>query len=453
MMREEQVALLGLRALHDGAIVDFREAREQRLRAILRYAEAHCEYYRGMFAQCGFDPGRPMDLHRIPLLDKAAIRRNYEDLLSDEADILSFYRMNTGGSTGEPLEFVVSPHLDRVHQAFHFETMGCSPDDVIVAFDGSSVSAELRRRNTYWIETGRDIPYGRKSFSSLYLSSETVQHYVAHLLELAPAIIRGYPSALNEVAHYILSLGIALPFRVKGIQLTAENAHADQIEAIARAFRTRVFLQYGHSEVSVFAYTTDETFEYTCSPFYGVTEVLGLDGRPAEAGGIGEIVVTGFFNFVMPFIRYRTGDLAVFLGDEHGVVRLGKVVGRTQDVIVTAAGERVSLTALIFGQHYHAFRNIRRWQLQQDTPGCVLLRIVRGEGFVDADEDEIRNKFYEICRVETTFEYPEEIGLTARGKFSFLIQKLPSVCRDGTGAVEGSVGKQGSGEASRMSSS
>jgi phenylacetate-CoA ligase len=116
--------------------------------------------------------------------------------------------------------------------------------------------------------------------------------------------------------------------------------------------------------------------------------------------------------------------LAVFDGDEGGVVRLKKIIGRTQDYIYRRDGQRVALTALVFGQHYHAFRNMLRWQIVQGIPGRVEIRIVRGEGFSSDDEKEIRRKFKDICDVDVDFEFVDSIALTSRGKFKFLVQNI-----------------------------
>jgi phenylacetate-CoA ligase len=303
--------------------------------------------------------------------------------------------------------------------------MGYNPGDVIVAFDGSSVPEELRRNHVYWVKTGPgDIPYGRLSYSSLYMTRETMPYYVQHVLHCRPSILRGYPSFIADIADYILKNNISIPFSIKGVELTAENAYDWQVEKIKKAFRARVFFQYGHSEVSVFGYTFDDTYEYHCSPFYGYTEVLDSDRIHVKKGEIGEIVVTGFYNRAFPFVRYRTGDLAVFGGDEEGVVRLKKIIGRTQDYIYRRDGQRVALTALVFGQHYHAFRNMLKWQIVQGIPGRVEIRIVRGEGFSSDDEKEIRRRFKDICDVDVDFEFVDSIALTSRGKFKFLVQNI-----------------------------
>ena len=403
--------------------------RNRKLSQILQYADEHCSYYKDIFQQVGFNPRSLDGFDRLPLLDKATIRGHRKGLISDEIDSMDFYTMNTGGSTGEPLEFLgsrIAGRIDTVHQEFVFRvTMQYQPGDMIVAFDGSSVPAKSLDAHKYWaVTSGQDIPYGRLSYSSLYLRAETTPYYVRHILDTRPSILRGYPSFINDIAEYVLENGISIPFQVKGVQLTAENAHDWQIENIRKAFNTGVFLQYGHSEVCVYGYTSDNTYEYYCSPFYGFTEVLGDDGIHVNPGDVGEVVVTGFYNFAMPFIRYRTGDLALFNDDTDGIVRLGKIVGRTQDCILTENGEKVSLTALIFGQHYRAFRNIQKWQLQQDIPGKVKVRIIKEEGWSAEDEIEVRAKFKDICGVDTEFEYVDLIPLSPRGKFRFLVQNV-----------------------------
>lgn len=422
--KNQKHILLQLNNMQQGQLDGLLEYRSKKLIEILKYANKHCPYYQKQFKKNNFNLDENFNFKLLPLLDKTIIRKNFSDIISCELERLDYYTMNTGGSTGEPLEFPVSPNLDRVHQEFHYGIMGYKPGDKIVAFDGVTVPEELLKKNIYWISTGKDIPYGRLSYSSLYLRKDTIPYYVRHILDTKPTILRGYPSFINDIAEYFIENDISIPFQVKGVQLTAENAYEWQIKNIKQAFNTEVFLQYGHSEVCVYGYTFDSAHEYYCSPFYGFTEVLGDDGLHVNLGEVGEVVVTGFYNYAMPFIRYRTGDLALFNGDTNGIIRLGKIVGRTQDCIFTSNGEKVALTALIFGQHYHSFGNIQKWQLQQDIPGKVKVRIVKGEGFLEEDEIEIRAKFKDVCDVATEFEYLNQIPLTARGKFRFLIQNL-----------------------------
>jgi phenylacetate-CoA ligase len=411
-----------------GDPVDFLAYRDTKLAEILAYAQKHCPYYADLFANRGLSSRDQTGFARLPLLDKPTIRQHRAGLASNESSWMRHYRMNTGGSTGEPFEFIVSRGaglVDCLHQEFLYRKAGYEPGDVIVALDGSSVPETLRARHVYWVDLGpEDLPYGRLSYSSLYLTPETMPYYVEHIIATRPAFLRGYPSFLSDIADYLLEHGITLPFAVKAVELTSENTYEGQVTRIAAAFKTQVIFQYGHSEVCVFAYADDDTYEYSCSPLYGLTEVLDAEGQPVAPGEAGEIVATGFHNFALPFIRFRTGDVAVFGGNDNGIVKLNRIVGRTQDYIYTKRGNRLALTALIFGQHYRAFNHIVKWQLYQTVPGEVTVRIVKGTRFSTADEDEIRSKFWDIAEVDVHFEFLDAIPLTRSGKFMFMIQKI-----------------------------
>jgi len=403
--------------------------RDSRLMRLLDYAGKHCSYYRRVFLECGVNLGSPSDLARLPLLDKPTIRANVAGIVSDELVRMDSYGANTGGSTGEPLEFVASSRagaVDTLHQEYVFRTtMGHVQGDRIAGFGGVTIPEACLKRHEYWIPSGRpDVPYGREVYSSIYLTPETVGYYVDNIFRTQPRILRGYPSFLNDLAANILSRGLEMPYEVKGIQLSAENALGGQVDRIRKAFRAPVFFQYGHSEVSVYAYTKDESLSYVCSPFYGWVEVVDEEGRPVKEGQMGEVVATGFHSRAMPFIRYKTGDLAVYGGCRGGVVRLLRIEGRTQDFVYTADKVKVALTALVFGQHFKCFQTISKWQIYQDTPGKVTMRIVREPGYSDSAESEIRSKFTGYCGIEAAIEYVDAVELSRRGKFRFVVQKV-----------------------------
>lgn len=419
--------LRGLRALaaHEhGQAHDFTDARTQRLVRILGWAAAHCPEYRARFRDHGVDPATGEGLDRLPPIDKAVIRERRERLVADTVRWLPHQRMNTGGSTGEPLEFLISGgNVDPPHQTFLWRLLGFTRGDVIVACDGTTVPEGLRRRQVYWVPKGKHPAYGNVAFSSLYLDDRTSHLYAASLRRVRPAFLRGYPSVLAELAAALERTGGEAGWKVKGVVLTSENAFPDQIERIERVFGVPVALQYGHSEAAIFAYALRASESYRCSPFYGLTEVLRPDGRHAQIGEDGEVVVTGFHGFAMPFIRYRTGDMAIYGGEDAGVVRLNRLEGRTQDVVHGAGGERVSLTALVFGCHYRAFAAIRRWQLVQRRAGHVTVRIVRAASFTASDEEEIRRSFERVGHMATEFEYVDELPRTPRGKSQLLVQE------------------------------
>ncbi|MFC4802575.1 hypothetical protein ACFPA1_25015 [Neobacillus sp. GCM10023253] len=420
------IRLLMLKKYHHGRTVNFNPIRNKKLLKTLKYAYRNSQYYKNTFDEKGIKiKSIREDWGRVPFLDKSIIRKEKDRILamSDSKNYVGF--VTTGGSTGEPLGFYTFGSYDAEHQKFLYQLMGYSPGDKILAMDGTLVPDDLINKNIFWTnKSANDLPYGSVALSSQYLNSKNINYYIDFIKKFKPAIIRGYPSYIDSIAMYILKNNIDLGFNIKGIQITSESFYNYQVDNIKKAFKTNVYTQYGHAEASVFGYSVDDSLMIYCSPFYGYTEVIGEDGIHVKPGEMGEIVVTGFNNYAMPFIRYRTGDLAIYDGDDNGIVKLRKINGRTQDYIYTENMEKVLLTAIVFGRHYKAFENIEKWQIVQNVPGEIIFKIIKGSSYSINDQIELQDNFYQLAKIKTEFEIVDNLPLTPRGKSKFLIQNL-----------------------------
>ncbi|MDD2346680.1 MAG: hypothetical protein PHG74_10990 [Kiritimatiellae bacterium] len=397
---------------------------QKKLGALVEYAARYCPYYQRLFT---YHNVRGLsDWANIPCLTKALIRENYRELVSNCVDQIHHGKCNTGGSTGEPLEFLstaLCSFIDVVHQKFQFRTMGMSPNDLVVSFDGVSVSPSRRKRGRFWIDFSKNAPYGSRSYSALYFNDENAPKYINEIQRTRPVFLRGYPSFLSALANYCEKHDTSMPQSIKGVELTAEIAYDFQVEKIKKIFKSPVYFQYGHTETCVFAYTLDETYEYFCSPVYGLVEILDDNQRPVAIGETGRVVATSFYNRAMPFIRYDTGDTAVYGGVRNGAVVLQKIVGRTQDYVIGSDRQKIPITGIVFGLHYKAFRNIAKWQIVQNVPGEIVFTIKKGVEYSDEDEEEISEIFMSQANVHSSFRYVEDFdGMTPRGKFRFFIQ-------------------------------
>ena len=89
-------------------IETLRENQSLRLRQFIENVVTNVPFYRDLFASLGLkasDIQSPADLVKLPFLDKNTISENFEALKSDIAGPLS--RFNTGGSSGQPLIFLL----------------------------------------------------------------------------------------------------------------------------------------------------------------------------------------------------------------------------------------------------------------------------------------------------------------------------------------------------------
>jgi len=166
-------------------------------------------------------------------------------------------------------------------------------------------------------------------------------------------------------------------------------------------------------------------------PLYGYGELIDAGGRAVRTPGEqGEIVGTGFINTVVPFIRYRTDDLATLVaercaacGREHMLIR--EVRGhRTQEMLIASDGAAISWTAM--NMHDDTFDRVRQFQFYQEQPGRAVLRLVPAAEFGDADRERIaRNLGRKFDgRLQFSTEIVPEIRVTRAGKAIYVDQRI-----------------------------
>jgi phenylacetate-CoA ligase len=401
------------------------ELQKQRMLALLNHAQANCPYYNEVFSKRGINIKSLDHLSKIPFLTKEIVREHGSEMISRKTKRISLVRRNTGGSTGEPLEFYSDRDagaIDLAHHKFLYDLMGHEPGDIIAGGAGISVPKGHRDKGIFWVRGSKYSIWWHLCFSGLYLNENTIKSYIEHFLKVKPSILRGYPSFWDTIATYLLTHNIKLDFKVKGVNLTAEICLDTQRERIEKAFSTKVFFEYGQGELTVFCYTNGSLPMYQTAPLYGYIEVVKDNGEPAKPNEEGEVIATSLCNQVMPFIRYRTGDRVVVSRREGGMIWFEHFDGRTQDYVLDKNNQKVAITSLIFGQHFKAFKNITQWQLRQDRIGHMLITIARGSSYTEKDEREIVDKIKNSACLDLSFQYTDQIPLSKNGKFSFLIR-------------------------------
>ena len=390
------------------------------LNDILLHAVKHVPFYKKL----GLSESN-LNIKDFPIVDKHIISNSFNDFCSDKKESFSYSNAYTGGSTGEPFHLILSGGYEYEFGVKRWKEYGYREGMIVLAMDGTKINPEERQKNIYWARKNKNnVPFGSWALSSLYINDNNAKFYCDFIELLKPDFIRGYPSFVYALACYAQELGIDLGTNVKAVELTSETAFPYQIDKIREVYGAEVYLQYGHTEGCICAYTYDHTFRYRVEPLYGYAEIIKEDGTYAKPGEIGEVVVTTLHNYAMPLIRYRTGDFAEYGGNDNRYMYLNKVMGRSQDYIIDKDGNRILLTALIFAQHCKALGNIQKWQLEQSVGGEVVAHIVKGQGYTGSDESEIKKLFLTSGNVDTVFDYVQSIQLTPRGKSKMLVQHL-----------------------------
>jgi len=383
---------------------DVNEYQLNQLKNILSYSYQNVPYYTNLFNKIGFDHKNVTslnDISVIPFLSKEIIRNNFDQLTSKEDVSGGYYIATTGGSTGEPLKVLLDYNYIFKENAFiyHFrKRLGYQFDDRLVTFRGVSFGSKLWKYNPMQNEL---------FFSPFKLSKLTIDKYIEKITKFNPQYLNGYVSCLYFFAKLIQenNLKSKLKLKLKGIFLISENIDNDQRNFLEDFFEVKSTTFYGHSERCVIAEETIKDY-YKISPFYGYSELI------EQANGY-EIVSTGFLNYTMPLIRYKTGDICKKNNE------LISIHGRwnVDDYLVGKNDEKIFHSALNF--HSLILKNITNYQFIQTEKGqCELLLIVNKEfelSELDFIKKEISKKMKGI--IDFNIKVVDTLMLSPRGKF------------------------------------
>ena len=385
--------------------------------------------YRAL-ARGGRDPREI--LAALPITDKLDIKRQPERYLSRSLPPASRLETWTGGSTRHPMRFFLQKHVTRPkEQAFMQEfraRVGAGDSEMVLALRGRSVPTAVEPGGRLWMLE----PIRRQLIMSCdHLERRYLPRYAEALAQHRPAIVEAFPSALYPLARWLADNPLPEFTRnVRGVMLFSENVYPAQLARIREVFGCPVIAHYGHSERVLMAGTLPGDDRYFFWPQYGHLELVDERDRPVtEPGRTGFVVGTSFDNRAMPFVRYRTGDLAVLSGggraDLPGHAACDRIVGRLQEFVVCRDHRLVSITTLGVA-HFPELARVDAIQYEQRTPGRLVLKVACEDALDGAATRRIaaavERKTQGGC--EVVVEQVARIERTPRGKARMIVQHL-----------------------------
>jgi phenylacetate-CoA ligase len=186
--------------------------------------------------------------------------------------------------------------------------------------------------------------------------------------------------------------------------------------------------RYGCEEVSLIACECQRHDGLHVNADGVYVEIL-RDGRPADPGETGSIVVTDLTNRAMPLLRYQVGDVAVLSERQcpcgRGLPLLERLEGREADYVVTPAGEMISGISLTENFALQV-PGIAQFQIVQESVQRFRFRIVRGPDFGPASLQRLRSLVRERFGSDVNYqcEYLEQIPPEPSGKYRFCISQV-----------------------------
>jgi len=400
------------------------------LKLLLVHCYENVPYYKNMFRELNATPNdikTQKDFEKIPFLTKNIVYERLDDLLPKNIDKNKLNYFTTGGSSGEPLGFYKDKMSSLIESAFMFAQwgrVGYKPGDLRMILRGEVVPRRklfsFQSLSKSWL------------FSSFHLSPRYITVLVNKLNSIKPKFLHVYPSSLWVFTNLMIENNLKLSFSLKAILCGSETLYPYQRKLFEKVFKCRVYSWLGLAEGVILAGECEKSSNLHILSEYSYVELIDKNENIIkDERKSGEIVGTNFKNFITPFIRYKSGDIASFA---HGKCECGrnyallkKIDGRIQNMIILKDGKIIPLTALIFGQHFIAFDKIKKMQIEQKQVGKVTIRLIKGLNFTIADEKEMKKVIAKATNnsISVDFEYVSTIPRTQRGKHKFLIQHIP----------------------------
>jgi phenylacetate-CoA ligase len=409
-----------------------RQRADEKLLGTLRWAAETVPAFSSLAATAKRDRSPDELLAEFPLLPKENIKADTSSFISRAMGPKTHLLTHTGGSTSVPMKLYLEKYVSRSKDFAYNGTFdvfsGIQPGDIILALRGRTVPGADRPGGPIWMF---DPIKSYLHLSSDHLEPEHMPRYVEAARQWKPTFIHAFPSALVPLAKWLKAHPAPdVTDRIRCVQLFSENIYAYQVDLIREVFDCPVMLDYGHSERAVKAISTLNDPRYFFWPLYGKVELIDFNGRPViEPGVLGEIVGTGFDNKVMPLIRYRTGDLAMWSGEPNhtrpGFPVVDRIEGRLQEFLVCGDHRLISICT-IGAAHFEELASADMMQFEQTSPGQAVLKVMSKTDLSPRAKAALATGISAKTQGGLTIEVVrvDEISRTVSGKHKLLVQKL-----------------------------
>ena len=237
-------------------------------------------------------------------------------------------------------------------------------------------------------------------------------------------------------AQSFVLLGLAERVRERGVDLRFEKINStstvlsDNVRDICEeVFGARPIDQYGALETGLIAGECPWCRHYHVNAETLLVEILDADGHPSRPGEVGRVVLTSFYNYAMPFIRYEIGDFAV-AGPERikcpvKLPVLTKLMGRYRNSFILKG--RRTIYPYVPVARLREFISFSQFQIVQTDYDAVEVRYVPLDVSRHVDLLGLAACMHELIDIELRVRAVavDEIPRSASGKYEDYLSLVP----------------------------
>lgn len=400
---------------------ELKSLQEKRLRSVIKYSYEEIPLFH---SKCKNACVRPEDIKtvddlvKIPFTTKAEIQANFPNgVVARQVDLSKCWKPRTSGSTGRPLTMIYDIAAEDFEKATALRpnlTCGQKPWD-----NWGSISSPAHIGEMKWFQK---LGLFRMDRISLF---DTTDYQIRRLRKLDVDILGGYASSIYLIAKELVRKkkdGI----HPKLVFTTAEVLTENMRKIIDSAFRLKLLDQFGCVEFGRTAWECTEHAGYHMDMESVVMEFI-RDGEQVGSNESGEIVYTSLYNYAMPLIRYRIGDVGV-PSDEmcpcgRGLSLMKRLEGRTDAFIKIPSGRVFS--PIIWTVMLRPY-DINQFKVIQEKIDKINVLLVPNISFTEEKLLIIKNDIKNVLgqEVEIDINQVEKISREKSGKIRSVVSLI-----------------------------
>lgn len=394
-----------------------KKLQEKRLRHLVQHAYRNTRFYKEKFRKAGITPH---DIHDLDDLKKIPFTTKEEIVNSTGIVAAGYHEGNcdvhyTSGTSGTTLKVLhdIENHAYEIALTCRYHwAQGVRPwhNYFMILHD----PVELRGAQK------RSIFHKRLSVPGDIPDEEKVEL----LKKYQPHVIAGHLSTLVAMAKIIQEKKISIAPRI--IIIGGELNPPPYRQYVETVFGGQTFDKYGAFEVKSIAWECNQHNMHIDADSVIVECVKEKD--VVVPGERGEVVVTSLWNWAMPFIRYRLGDIGALSDGVCGCGRtlpLMKVIeGRLDDFIVLPSGNVLPPTALV--PLFFKTLQIEQFRIIQNRKDLLEVEIVPHKEYTENVEKNILEKLETIINepIHIKIKKVETIKQEVKTKYRTVISNV-----------------------------
>lgn len=413
-----------------------RDGQQAQLKRLIGHARRHVPFYRRRLDKLGNAEGETFwqGWRDLPVLTREDVQQAGDGLISGSLPEGhgEFTEVYTSGSTGKPVHAVRSDLWLLMWSAvtvrehlWHRRDFSGKLAAIRESTAGKAVYPDGEHLDNWGFSTADIFRTGPAV--SLNITTP-VDDQLKWLLREGPDYLLTHPTMLDRLIRRSAETGLR-PRNLRQI-LTISEILAPGLREFCRAeWGVPVVDTYSTRETGYLALQCPDAGHYHLQSETALVEILDRSGKPCAPGEVGQVIVTPLHNLAMPLLRYDVGDNAE-VGEPcpcgRGLPVIRRILGRRQNMLRTAAGERWPLLSSDDIGKLLALAPIRQYQFAQTHLDRIEVRLQTARALTPEEQRGIvgwaRAKFGEEFRIDLAF--PAELSRTTSGKFEDFVSLL-----------------------------